>query len=1053
MLKQVVLKSVLIAFLCSISLATHARADDNKRIDVPAGDLITALKTLARQSGIDLLYRSDQLEGLTTHGVSGSLTPQEAVTKLLEGTTLALRMDAATGAMLITTPTPPSQRSMSDPPTPLPVTGKEGARPREGERIQGEGKERGFWGGFRLAQNDQAQSSSSSRRDEGDTQNPPKHSDEQIGEMVVNARNPQQTLAQGAIPRIETGAFQFKVIDRQEIVNSGASTAPELLRNLAQNTSFGPQDQTTVTTRQGTADTSGTNLRGFGANQTLILLNDRRLGAADGQASNSLSIPLTAVERVEILPAAASAIYGFSALGGAVNYILRNDFRGVELSTHYTNSTDGEAGRIQTGVLVGGSLFHDRVNMLVALEDYRQSILSDQDRHFSLDLIRRREQYDPNLLLSPLADMPGNIRAVSGSLGIPGSTSNVASVPVGHDGVNRGPGTYAATAGSFNLDRNVGISPPGLQVRYQPKSKSQSVFAQTIFNVNPWLAVFGEYLYRKNERPNDPAGFQVGTVVTVPAANPFNPFGVPVQVGFVPLDLQWAFHSDNETTRVVAGIKGAFGETWRWSADYSYWDQTDAFFRAGFSSAPLAAALSSSDPATAYNPFADLRTQRPNSAAVLARMQLHQEEISPIHQDIYAVRAAGDLLTLPAGPLRVSIGAETRRFDSKQQFYTTVAGTPLPSFPFSPANRRVWAGYAEMQLPLIGEERGWSFMRDLSLSLASRYENYADSVSANNYALGLRYEVVKGYALRAFFGTGSFAPTVFQITPPVTTIPVASPLPDPRRGNTLTPAGYRSTCCGDPGLGPEKATSRSIGLILDPLEDGRLTLTADYWKLRKEDVILSLNNQTLLANEAFFPDHVIRGAKLPGDPAEWAGPIVEIITTPVNGSWLNTSGVDLAARYRHSLSELGTLTLSVDLSYVIDYDRLVQPVQPVQHLLGQPRLLSGAPVRSKGSVALNYTLGSLSTTFTTRRIAAYWGSQPAIELSPKIPASVEHDVVFNYRFDTANSRWGLASEAINLNVGVNNLLNKHPPFEGVSGFSPYNDPRQRYYFLNLDFSF
>lgn len=111
--KNTILRSALLAFACSTSLAAFAHAHDSekahdaKQVDVPAGDLTSALEALARQSGIELVYQTEQLKGLTTQGVRGHLSPEEAVTKLLEGTTLILRTDPS-GAMLIATPRTPA---------------------------------------------------------------------------------------------------------------------------------------------------------------------------------------------------------------------------------------------------------------------------------------------------------------------------------------------------------------------------------------------------------------------------------------------------------------------------------------------------------------------------------------------------------------------------------------------------------------------------------------------------------------------------------------------------------------------------------------------------------------------------------------------------------------------------------------------------------------------------------------------------------------------------------------------------------------------------------
>ena len=98
-------KSCLIAFACSISLSAYAIAETPKQVDVPAGDLGTALQLISRQAGVELVFRADQVKGLRTEGVSGILSAQEAVRKLLEGTPLQLRTDDATGAMMIG-PTP-----------------------------------------------------------------------------------------------------------------------------------------------------------------------------------------------------------------------------------------------------------------------------------------------------------------------------------------------------------------------------------------------------------------------------------------------------------------------------------------------------------------------------------------------------------------------------------------------------------------------------------------------------------------------------------------------------------------------------------------------------------------------------------------------------------------------------------------------------------------------------------------------------------------------------------------------------------------------------------
>src|SRR6266567_7655678 len=92
-------QSLLAICACVVLVAFRAAAADPQRIDVPAGELTTALESLARQSDVELVYRMEQLKGLRTRGVSGTLTSSQAVTKLLEGTSLVIRTDAS-GAIL-----------------------------------------------------------------------------------------------------------------------------------------------------------------------------------------------------------------------------------------------------------------------------------------------------------------------------------------------------------------------------------------------------------------------------------------------------------------------------------------------------------------------------------------------------------------------------------------------------------------------------------------------------------------------------------------------------------------------------------------------------------------------------------------------------------------------------------------------------------------------------------------------------------------------------------------------------------------------------------------
>src|SRR6266480_1467167 len=103
MLKTLMIKGTLIAFVCCVSFSAHARADSPRPINVPAGELVTALETLSKQAAVELVYQPAQLKSFRTGGVKGTYTPEAAIRILLKGTPLELRTDPS-GAMLIAPP-------------------------------------------------------------------------------------------------------------------------------------------------------------------------------------------------------------------------------------------------------------------------------------------------------------------------------------------------------------------------------------------------------------------------------------------------------------------------------------------------------------------------------------------------------------------------------------------------------------------------------------------------------------------------------------------------------------------------------------------------------------------------------------------------------------------------------------------------------------------------------------------------------------------------------------------------------------------------------------
>lgn len=376
--KTVKVRSAFVAVACSIALAMSAQADALKQaIDIPAGELAAALKLLAKQSGADLVYRPEQVQGLQTSGVRGELSIEEAVTKLLEGTALKLSTDA-TGAMLIAAP--------------LPADGRAADRISAVEST-------------RLA----------------------------LEEIVV-------TGTRLRLPQ-EQSTASVVIIDRERIDMLGVSSVAELLRYI-------PQASYTFSENVQIGGAQVAELRGLGVGTTLVLINGRRtVPSAANLAVNAFdlnTLPLAAVERVEVLSDSASSVYGADAVGGVINVILKREIPRPVIDVSVGSA---RGGALERRASLSGGIAGERLHAVLMLDYFDRDFLLGDERDRWADQDYRRFGSDDQRL--PITN-PGNVRSRT-TANLPGLPSRFAAVPVGSSGVGLTPNDFLATAGQQNL--------------------------------------------------------------------------------------------------------------------------------------------------------------------------------------------------------------------------------------------------------------------------------------------------------------------------------------------------------------------------------------------------------------------------------------------------------------------------------------------------------------------------------------------------------------------------------------------------------------------------
>ena len=345
-------RAALLAGAAWCAVASAAWAAEAVDFDIAAGDLQAALTAYIDQTGEQLIYRVDDVRGVRTGGVNGRHETDAALEILLKDTQFDVHRDP-TGATVIV------RTSLLD----------------ETHRVQA--------GGTRLAQVAPSQRRTDARQEPEAAPEAPEEDAIELEEMIVTG-----TLIRGIAPE----SSPIIVFDREDIDASGFQSTEAFVNSLPQNAggSINPRSVGTLPSLsddggQNNVAGSSVNLRGLGAGATLTLLNGRRLAPAGalGGFTDISQIPLSAVERVEILTDGASSIYGADAIAGVVNFVLKDDYSGAETQFNIGTVTEGDLVEYRASQLFGTSWGSG--NALLSYEYFNVDELAATDKDFAVD--------------------------------------------------------------------------------------------------------------------------------------------------------------------------------------------------------------------------------------------------------------------------------------------------------------------------------------------------------------------------------------------------------------------------------------------------------------------------------------------------------------------------------------------------------------------------------------------------------------------------------------------------------------------------------------------
>lgn len=777
------------------------------------------------------------------------------------------------------------------------------------------------------------------------------------------------------------GALPVTVFTRQELEASGADTVAEFVRNITFSSTgnFRPQSGSSA------QSFSEVSLRGLGSSRTLVLVDGRRVAKAPnvGTAADMNSIPMAAVERIEVLTDGASAVYGSDAIGGVVNIILRKDFDGVAIRYGETKPS-----------IKGGD--RQEMSAILGMTGEKGRLVAGASKT-SRDIIFVRDY--------PWGYTPG---ASSYSNGF------YAAIPDGAGGYFpfiSGAG-YLGTAGTCNFpDKGFYLgSDAKKRCRYdfnlvaadEAATAAKSVFARGEVKISKdWSA----YMSVSNTNTTS-----FGRYAPVPDSILIQPDSPNNLVGSTePVFLAHRFaaggnrdtFTDANLTDIVLGAQGSFKGI---DLDFGVRRTTSKYVETGrgFIVKGLATAAINSGAYNIVNPFANSETALKAITTTTGRDGLWAQS------DIYA-SATMDLFKLGGGTVRLNIGAESSK-QTYQDIYDSLseAGEVLGSSGSSAAGSR--------KVDALGGEILFPIAKGLEASLAARYEKYSDYGSDFSPKVSLRFQPLSNLTLRGSAGKGFRAPSL----PDLNQKPAFSADSVVDERHCLADGSFTAEECktesfqinglriSNPQLKSEKSTQFALGAVWDVTP--ALSLKADFWNTKIDGVISFVSAQSIANRDSGVSPLTIPAGLSIRRGAD--GAILQIVSGSTNEGVLKYSGLDLSVVFNHKYGGLGSFRHELTWSEVIKAD---SNGVDYNGTFGSPK--------SRATLANRWSFGNFDTTWNINYIGK--NGDPA-DLFVK--EYVTHDVQVS---------WKTPLKGAKLSVGAINAGGKQP--ERVTASSkPFN---------------
>jgi iron complex outermembrane receptor protein len=926
----------------------------------------------------------------------------------------------------------------------------------------------------------------------------------------------QEVQTQGPVQRVEItgssikriakeGALPVEIISKKQLEEQGIVTAEQMIAVLNINgtgsDNLASNADVTSGAQRGNNGASSANLRGQGADSTLVLLNGRRIATygMKGSAVDLNSIPMAAVERVEVLKDGASAIYGTDAIGGVINFITKKNYHGLEAQVFDDTTQHGGANISRLSVTGGfGDLEEQGYNVLIAGAHSDNKALRGNQRDFV-------NTFQPNRGVS--VDTRGapfaNVFATTVGPSLLSKTGT-GPIPVGGTVAMNGvslldlPGGKGCNSidGMAAYDEKLWATPSaaygcawdtGRAAVLQQPVKNDNFLSRATFKLGEHQlfieGVGSDVKVRKSFSPNQ---ISPGST-TFPLTSFYPSTGAAYNTVYnelvkvfpsisanygLPIAYRWRcmecgnreIATETKAGRLQVGADGPLNLGSMGSFDYRVgmsraFSESESKVGKGYNyTVALANALGTG----IINPFL-MPGEKQSQAAMDLINSTSAEGVTLYGGKTILTQAdatiSGAVFKLPAGDVMAAVGTDLRREEYKFNGDARAANARpvILNAPFDDSNaldnvhRDVKAVFFEVSVPVI---------KDLEVTVAGREDHYSGFGSTFNPKVSFRYQPLASLMFRGSYNTGFRAPSFNQLFNGITESPYAGKdLADPKTcpSNKVDPTVPGCAAVnpvtwsgGRNNLGPETAKQATVGVVFEP--SARFSMNADLWEIRKENTIDSFSISTMTANYDLFKDYFLRDA---------SGALQVIDQRWVNAGERVTRGLELGARTNGNLGA-GKWMAGIDGSRLLEKkSRATTTSDFGPSEVGRFVFTGDLGLKWKHTAYVNYKQGDWSGMLQNVFRSGYKDQVlPGVANGTVVPPDWNPDVKAYSIFNASVTYVGFKN--MTLTGGIKNLFDKEPPFAitydsntgaGSSWEPRVADPRGRSFTLTANYKF